>query len=347
MYRELKEIYNYFEDEESRFVFQQRLLYSLTGDWKHIIDLVLYYRDGKMPSILDIIAEPEKFRDREIILFGAGSWGWKVSDILHKLGVEYFGYCDNNCQRVGNTIWGKKVISVEELLTKHKEAWVLIATELYEQEIVDQLRKEGFAEERILRMTLCEHMEYMDNEIMTVKPNEIFVDAGCYDGRTSFDFIKWAGRQNVSKIYAFEPDAGNYNKCMKNMGNIGDTEIEMINAGLWSKNTILHFDEKHHAGSKFDSDGSASVSAVSLDAAVKGADVSFIKMDIEGAELEALRGAVNTIQSCRPRMAICVYHRPEDIIEIPKMIKELVPEYQLRLRHYMPNELDTVLYAVC
>lgn len=69
-------------------------------------------------------------------------------------------------------------------------------------------------------------------------------------------------------------------------------------------------------------------------------------MDIEGSEMEALKGAENTIGKYKPRLAICVYHKPEDIIEIPLKILELNPEYKLYLRHYSYIHTETVLYAI-
>ena len=69
-------------------------------------------------------------------------------------------------------------------------------------------------------------------------------------------------------------------------------------------------------------------------------------MDIEGAELEALKGAEETIKRYRPKLAICVYHKPEDIVEIPKYILNINPDYKLYLRHYSDNAGETVLYAI-
>ncbi len=71
-----------------------------------------------------------------------------------------------------------------------------------------------------------------------------------------------------------------------------------------------------------------------------------IKMDIEGAELEALKGAKKTIQRDKPKLAICIYHKTEDLWEIPLYIKELVSEYCLYIRHQTFGTGDTVLYAV-
>ena len=67
---------------------------------------------------------------------------------------------------------------------------------------------------------------------------------------------------------------------------------------------------------------------------------------IEGAELEALKGAKETIQRDKPKLAVCIYHRPEDMVEIPLYIKQLVPDYKLYIRHHSNTAGETVLYAV-
>lgn len=87
---------------------------------------------------------------------------------------------------------------------------------------------------------------------------------------------------------------------------------------------------------------------LTVDDALCGIDVTYIKMDIEGAELNALIGAENTIIKCKPKLAICVYHKTSDFWKIPQYIKSLNSEYKLYLRHHSnKNCWGTVLYAKC
>jgi hypothetical protein len=71
----------------------------------------------------------------------------------------------------------------------------------------------------------------------------------------------------------------------------------------------------------------------------------FIKMDIEGAELETLKGAEQTIRRFRPKLAICLYHRPEDFVTIPRFLDRVLPQYQFAIGHFTIHAEETVLYA--
>ncbi len=82
-----------------------------------------------------------------------------------------------------------------------------------------------------------------------------------------------------------------------------------------------------------------------MDSAIGNEKVTFIKMDIEGAEYDALCGARKIIASQKPKLAICVYHKAEDIIEIPRLILDINPDYKFALRHYSLFDTETVLYA--
>lgn len=118
----------------------------------------------------------------------------------------------------------------------------------------------------------------------------------------------------------------------------------MLNKGLYNQKGELRFCSNGTAGTIKD-DGDVVVPVIDIDTLVNGNPVTFIKMDIEGSELKALQGAEQTIKMYKPTLAICVYHKKEDIIEIPNYILSIVPEYKLYLRHYSNHTEETVLYA--
>ncbi len=93
--------------------------------------------------------------------------------------------------------------------------------------------------------------------------------------------------------------------------------------------------------------GNSTIEVDQLDAVLpEGEPATFIKMDLEGAEYHALEGAKQTIQRYRPKLAISVYHKPEDIWEIPGVILNIHPGYKLYLRHYSIAAAETVVYAI-
>lgn len=88
------------------------------------------------------------------------------------------------------------------------------------------------------------------------------------------------------------------------------------------------------------------IPVTSLDYSLEGRKVTYIKKDIEGSELEALKGAKRIIKEQHPKLAICVYHKLEDIWTLPELILRYHPDYKLYVRHYLTDILDTVLYVV-
>lgn len=117
--------------------------------------------------------------------------------------------------------------------------------------------------------------------------------------------------------------------------------------GLWDKEGSLSFASNEGGSSgQFSENGAYVMEVTSLDSVLHDEEITFLKMDIEGSELNALKGAKLTIQMHKPKLAICVYHKPEDILVIPKYIKTLVPEYKFYLRHYSSYNTETVLYAI-
>ena len=169
--------------------------------------------------------------------------------------------------------------------------------------------------------------------------NEVFIDCGAYDGDIS---LVLAELKKTAKIYAFECDAENFKKLKKNTSHL-DT-IHIFEKGCWSEKAILSFSNYGTMASKIDSDGQIKIEADSIDNIIQET-VTFIKMDVEGAELEALKGARNTILKYTPKLAISVYHLKEDLISIPQYILSVNKNYELYLRHYESFSSELILYA--
>ena len=148
------------------------------------------------------------------------------------------------------------------------------------------------------------------------------------------------------RIYAWEPDEDNLSALKANTENLDNVKI--VPCGLWHEKTELCFMADGSTGSKIVDRTESGVGRIlvdSIDNVCAGDKVTFIKMDIEGSELAALKGAENVIKRDKPRLAICIYHKPEDLYEIPVWIKETVPEYKLYIRHHSETMAETVLYA--
>lgn len=185
--------------------------------------------------------------------------------------------------------------------------------------------------------------QYFD--MFSPKKNEVFVNAGAFQGETDIDFARWTNG-SYKKIFAFEPMESNVEICGKHYEENGIKNIDLFSKGTWSETGRISFAEGASQG-QIDVNGTNDIETIKIDDAVAGYDgkITFIKMDIEGAELEALRGASETIRKDKPRMAICIYHKPEDLYEIPGYLLSLVPEYRFKVRQYTSMSWETVLYA--
>lgn len=192
-----------------------------------------------------------------------------------------------------------------------------------------------------------EHPQYFPTDIwMCRRKEEIFIDAGAHDGATSWDFCNWT-KGTYSKIYMMEPDPLMF-EIMKEYVQLNKMENTIpVNCGAYSYTGELKFREDFLTGSsRITEEGETVICVVSIDDMLQGEKVTFIKMDIEGAEMDALIGAQNTIKKYRPRLAISIYHKADDLWEIPFYILSHYPWYKIYLRHYALTTNETVMYAI-
>lgn len=187
--------------------------------------------------------------------------------------------------------------------------------------------------------------EYFRDEFWSPFKDGVFVDAGGYDGDTIEEIVRWT-KGNFKRIYSFEPQKNLAEKIANDVAIKYSDKIRLFNSGLWSSTGKQSFSEGTDVLSGTISEsGVQTINVVSLDEVVDE-PVSFIKMDIEGAELEALKGAKAIIQSSRPYMAICIYHKPNDLWEIPLLLNEYLADYDFYVRHCGISCYGTILYAV-
>ena len=211
------------------------------------------------------------------------------------------------------------------------------------------LIEKGIPSDHVWRRHTQWEMQYLDPEIMRPHDHEVYVDGGVLNLDNSLEFIDWCGGR-FDAVYAFEPDSSNYEKCQARMETderLNDGRVHLFRSALWNRDEVLVLQDGNEGNSAVKATGDTDVQARSLDSVLQGAPVTFIKLDIEGAEMNALKGAKESIKKWKPRLAICIYHRPEDPIEIPLYIHGLVPEYRMYIRHYSTCKAETVLYCVC
>lgn len=349
MVDEIRQVYQMLEDEQSKEIYLARLNYLVTGNFRPLEMMIEKY----MPQLIvpynmavsDLIHSLPK--DRKVLLYGAGADG-RLHLHHFKNDKRFIGFCDRDIEKQKVGLNGYTVISPEQLL-QMKDVSVVISTRKGAQEIKNFLKQSDFPEDRIYEMPVwvrkIDAGQYFNPDFMSFEKEEVFVDAGCCNLRTSIRLKKYCSR--LKKVYAFEPDPGNFEKCISQKSELADTVIELFPCGTWSESKTLHFSATANGKAHICEDGEVSVEVMPIDEAVAGKDrITFIKMDVEGSELESLKGAKNTILKDKPKLAICIYHKPEDLVEIPMYIRELVPEYKLYVRHHSSNNWETVLYAV-
>ncbi len=232
-----------------------------------------------------------------------------------------------------------------EFIKHHEEefdlAYSLLADEKSKSDFVDILNFKVSGDVRYLFGCHYNKMRLYE-EILPLCNNEVIVDLGAYDGDTIREFLA-VTNGSYKKIYAFEPDSKNFRKLERKTEHL--INIERYNLGAWDKEETLFFSKEGSRNSK-QKDGGIPVQFNSVDNIVSG-KVTFIKMDIEGAELMALKGAEQTIKAYKPKLYVCAYHRNEDFFTLPVKIKELCSDYQIyfRAHPYIPA-WETNFYAV-
>ena len=188
---------------------------------------------------------------------------------------------------------------------------------------------------------------YFPEDLFSITELDFLVDCGAYIGDTIVQIIRKYPR--LRGVASFEPTPAFFDQLQSvTAGILLPIDFKLFNMAVGSKNGIVNMAIVPSRGANsIQREGNLSVQMCTLDDTVFRFHPTYIKMDIEGSELSALKGAAKIIRELTPILAICIYHKPEDLFEIPLFIINCLPTYSLFVRKYgnKPNN-DLILYAV-
>jgi FkbM family methyltransferase len=189
---------------------------------------------------------------------------------------------------------------------------------------------------------------YLPSDLFRLGPDDLLVDAGAFDGDTIRAALAChpAGFRGIN---AFEPDPASFERLKHSVDALPEphrSRVWIREAALGERTGVVRFEAQGTVGSAIRESGEVEVACVSLDEELAGEVPTYLKMDIEGGEMDALRGAGRLIASVAPVLAICVYHLQEHLWQIPLFIRSLSDRYVFFLRRYVDEFGDLVCYAV-
>ena len=334
------EIYEKLVDEESRVYYAARQ--------NHMVD-------RRLSSFYSIIRELHieyEFRDIENFLISNSSNGWIVLGNDDIALYQYLLLQDSKYPVVGVTDYefDKKILGAPFVCLK--QAIHLVNNEGYTILIPHKKYTDS-----VKAMFQCERVLVVDNHLVgrcgwqyfdffDSSENEVFVDGGSLDGKSSVEFAKWS-KGSYSAIYAFEPNPKMVKECIETLHTLSSDKVHFYDCALWNCKCKLNFNNA--SCSKWDAcvsnDGTVSVEADCLDNIIGQNNVTFIKLDVEGSELETLIGTAEIIKRDHPRMAISVYHKEDDLFKIAHYLLSLLGDCNFAIRHYHSDAIETILYV--
>lgn len=234
-----------------------------------------------------------------------------------------------------------------QLYNGYKFAYERASDDISKSVVLDVLRKDMTGSHVLTKTsTLPGELEYFDFEF---GEKEVFVQAGCYIGDTVEAFIQFRNNNVHDTIYTFECDDENYEISKKNLQQYSN--VHMCKVGLWDKEEMHYFMSENNARSRmvdWAMGDETAIKVTTLDHFFedKSELPTFIQLDIEGSEPQALLGAKDIIRKAKPKLAICVYHHQDHIYSIPKIIQDINPDYKrFRFVQAFDSLCDTILFV--
>ncbi|MBM3402545.1 MAG: FkbM family methyltransferase [Bacteroidetes bacterium] len=206
------------------------------------------------------------------------------------------------------------------------------------------LKSRYFGSWTYIQPHVCEKMYFPD--FIELSGHESFIDCGAFDGDTLKLFSKKISTWD--NYFAFEPSIKPYDALCNYIADNKFVNVHTYKTGVWNKKTTLSFVEENDISRiiQGEYDSGIKIEVDALDNICGNVSVTYIKMDLEGSELDALEGAKNTILKNKPKLAISLYHKRSHLVDIYKFVSGLNLEYNFYFRIHTKVGSDAVLYAV-
>lgn len=167
-------------------------------------------------------------------------------------------------------------------------------------------------------------------DFLSLDGNGCYIDLGAYRGDTIEEYLKYTNRI-YEDIIALEPDSKTFKKLSEKFSDMYN--VQLVNKAISSYDGTIQFENNGGRNSTVSKSG-ISIECTCIDTLSNNKNVAYIKMDVEGSEAEAIKGGINTIKRCKPKLNTALYHRLNDIFEIPLMIYDINPDYSFEIRHH-------------
>lgn len=264
-----------------------------------------------------------------VILLAFGSFLPEMLERFDKMAAEHRFFAPDL------PLFGEERFCHEALSAKEREA--AAAFELLADEQSRLVFKNTLLHKISGKIGYLREMETPKSEIyrnlLRIGENEDFLDLGAYDGNTVRELLSYTNG-NFSSITALEPDPKNFKKLLQKT-----PQALCLNKGVYSFRGEIAFSTEASRNSSVNIGGKRTVEVDTIDNIVGAHPISYIKMDVEGSEREALLGGIKTIREQHPKLFISAYHKMWDIFELINLLHDIEPSYNIYLRHqpYIPN----------
>ena len=228
-----------------------------------------------------------------------------------------------------------------------RQCYAMLGDEPSKRDLREQLLWRYWLDFSALSMPLDARDTYFPMDLLSPVPDEIFVDCGSFDGDSIRSFHShWAGK--FRHAFAFEPDPVNRGALVSNLEAMGIADrVTVMPYAVGNTNGPVSFTFNSSASSHVVSqDTGSAIECRRLDDIEWPRIPTYIKMDIESAEPEAIAGGAGLLQRHQPVLAVCTYHRSEHLWQIPNLIRSISSEYQLFQRRYAEECWEGVCYAI-